>query len=80
MGLDRAEAHIGMFDLEQCELLMRLIANGDEWMAMIQSRNRSTHTYNEKTAKEVGDAILSSFVREFETFCAKFTDLERQEP
>ena len=47
---------------------------------MIQSRNRSTHTYNEKTAKEVGDAILSSFVGEFETFCAKFTDLERQEP
>ena len=30
MGLNRAEAHIGMFDLEQCELLMRLIANGDD--------------------------------------------------
>src|SRR2546427_9230192 len=42
-----------------------LIANGDEWMAMIQSRNRSSHTYNEKTAKELADAILSSFVAEF---------------
>ena len=57
-----------------------LIVNGDEWMAMIQSRNRSTHTYDEKTAKEVGDAILSSFVGEFETFRAKFTDLETQDP
>ena len=55
-----------------------LIANGDEWMAMIQSRNRSTHTYNEKTAKELGDAILCSFVGEFETFCATFASLEAQ--
>ena|SRR5437879_5489815 len=57
-----------------------LIANGDEWMAMIQSRNRSSHTCNEKTAKELADSILSSFVVEFETFLASFTDLEIQEP
>src|SRR5438067_2402044 len=57
-----------------------LIANGDEWMAMIQNRNRSSHTYNEKTAKEVADAILSSFVEEFETFLVRFTELETQEP
>jgi nucleotidyltransferase substrate binding protein (TIGR01987 family) len=56
-----------------------LIANGEEWMAMIQSRNSSTHTYNEKTAKEVADAILSSFVGEFETFLVRFTELETQE-
>ena len=47
---------------------------------MIQSRNRSSHTYNEKTAKELADAILSSFVGEFETFLVTFTDLEIQEP
>ena len=56
-----------------------LITNGDEWMAMIQSRNRCSDTYNEKTAKEVGDAVLSSFVPEFETFCTKFTNLETQD-
>ncbi len=56
-----------------------LIANGDEWMAMIQTRNRSSHTYNEKTAKELADAILSSFVGEFETLLVTFTDLEIQE-
>ena len=39
-----------------------LIANGEAWMAMIQSRNRSSHTYNESTAKEVATAILSSYV------------------
>ena len=57
-----------------------LLANGDEWMAMIQSRNRSSHTYNEKTAKELANAILSSFVGEFERFLVTFTDLEIREP
>ena len=57
-----------------------LIANGDEWMAMIQSRNLSSHTYNEKTTNEVTTAILSIFVPEFESFRAKFTELEAQEP
>ena len=57
-----------------------LIANGDEWMAMIQARNRSSHTYNEKTANEVAKAILSSFVPELETFRAKFDELTAIEP
>ncbi len=57
-----------------------LIGNGDEWMAMIQARNRSSHTYNEKTANEVAGAILSSFVQQFEMFRAKFGELEFREP
>ena len=57
-----------------------LIANGEEWMAMIAARNRSSHTYNEKTAKEVTGAILSSFVGQFAVFLTKFTELEAQEP
>ena len=56
-----------------------LIANGDEWMAMIQSRNRSSHTYNEKTANEVASAILSGFVQEFDSFLVKFAELETHE-
>mgnify|MGYP001553081664 CR=1 FL=1 len=57
-----------------------LIGNGDEWMAMIQARNRSSHTYNEKTAHEVAAAILASFVPEFSLFRAKFAGLETLEP
>jgi nucleotidyltransferase substrate binding protein (TIGR01987 family) len=53
-----------------------LIADGGEWMAMIQSRNRSSHTYNENTANEIAAAILGSFVKEFENFRAKFAELE----
>jgi nucleotidyltransferase substrate binding protein (TIGR01987 family) len=57
-----------------------LIANGEEWMSMIHARNRSSHTYNEKTANEVAAAILSSFVPEFEKFREKFVELESLEP
>jgi nucleotidyltransferase substrate binding protein (TIGR01987 family) len=56
-----------------------LIANGDEWMAMIQARNRSSHTYNEKTAQDLAAATLSSFVPEFAAFLAKFTGLDKEE-
>ena len=57
-----------------------LIVNGEAWMAMIKSRNRSSHTYNEKTAEEVATAILSSYVAEFEKFLVTFTELETREP
>lgn len=57
-----------------------LVAHGDEWMAMIQARNRSSHTYNQKTADDLARAILSSFVPEFRTFSAKFSELEASEP
>lgn len=55
-----------------------LIENGDEWMAMIQSRNSTSHTYNEETADEIADAIVSSYVQEFEKFLNKFTELEKE--
>jgi len=57
-----------------------LIANGPEWMAMIQARNRSSHTYNENTAREVADAILASFVEEFARSLVRLTQLEQAAP
>src|SRR5436853_1410551 len=30
-----------------------LIEDGEAWMAMIQSRNRTSHTYNQNTADEI---------------------------
>lgn len=57
-----------------------LIEDGEQWMAMIQSRNRTTHTYNEETAVEIAKVILSRYVPEFQKFLRKFTELERDEP
>ena len=46
---------------------------------MIQSRNQTSHTYNEETADQIAEAILSSYVKAFEKFLSHFSELERQE-
>lgn len=38
-----------------------LISNGDIWMQMIQSRNKTSHTYNQETAIEISSAILVDY-------------------
>jgi len=43
-----------------------IITEGRIWMRMIESRNKTTHTYNEATAKEIVDAVRSEF---FPAFC-----------
>jgi nucleotidyltransferase substrate binding protein (TIGR01987 family) len=39
-----------------------LIDNGDAWLQMIESRNATTHTCDEKTADAIAQAILSRYV------------------
>lgn len=51
-----------------------LIANGEVWMDMIQGRNLSSHTYNERTAAKLTADILSRFVPEFETFRLRMSE------
>jgi len=38
-----------------------LISNGEEWMNMIVSRSKTSHTYNEDTANEIAEAILNRY-------------------
>lgn len=40
---------------------VELIRDGEQWMAMIQSRNLSSHTYNEHTAETLVDAIIGRY-------------------
>lgn len=56
-----------------------LLENGEAWMAMIKSRNQTTHTYNEETADEIATAITSSYLAEFEKFQKRFGEFEREE-
>ena len=50
-----------------------LIEDGETWMSMIESRNQTSHTYNEDTAKEVAHAIVSQY---FPLFLKLKTKLE----
>ena len=45
---------------------------------MIENRNETTHTYNEEIADEIGEAILSLYVPQFEKFQTRFMELERE--
>ncbi len=48
-----------------------IIENGEIWMAMIKSRNLSSHSYVVETAEELSRAILDSYIPEFLTLANK---------
>jgi nucleotidyltransferase substrate binding protein (TIGR01987 family) len=56
-----------------------LIEEGEIWMAMIQSRNRTTHTYDPATAREIENAITTQYMGEFLKFQKRFLELEGSE-
>ena len=52
----------GSRDTTRAAFRTGLIENGETWMAMIQSRNTTSHTYNEDTASQIVAAILDTYV------------------
>jgi len=54
-----------------------LIADGEQWMAMIQSRNVSSHTYNERVADELVSVIVGQY---FPLFVELQTEMEKYLP
>lgn len=45
-----------------------LIDDGEIWMEMIKSRNKTTHTYNQETADEIFQKIMYSYHPAFTAF------------
>ncbi len=54
---------------------MNLIANGDDWMEMIKSRNKTSHTYNEEVVLEITEKIINDYTPLFLLFCQKMETL-----
>ena len=44
---------------------LELIEDGDSWMQMIQNRNRSSHSYNQKVMQEIIEVILAAYHQQF---------------
>jgi len=52
---------LGSRDAIQLAFNRGLISDGKVWMDMIESRIKSSHTYNEDTAKEIADKIVQQY-------------------
>jgi nucleotidyltransferase substrate binding protein (TIGR01987 family) len=55
-----------------------LIENGEAWMDMINSRNLTSHTYNEATAAKIVSAIRHTYFSEFEAFRARLEKMKAE--
>lgn len=49
-----------------------LIYDGKAWLAMLQDRNRTVHTYNESTANQILEQLANTYAELFSEFRAKF--------
>ncbi|GAA5221035.1 nucleotidyltransferase substrate binding protein [Membranihabitans marinus] len=52
-----------------------LIADGENWMKMIQNRNLTSHTYIEETSEEIYKNIINAFYPLFLAFQQKMEDI-----
>ncbi len=65
----------GSRDATRKAFALGLIEDGDGWMDMLQSRNLTSHTYNEEVAEEICRAVVGIYSPLFRKLEAKLDDL-----
>lgn len=55
-----------------------LISDGEGWMEMIKSRNKSSHTYNEEIARDILINVVNWYYRLFLEFKDKMDTLQEK--
>jgi nucleotidyltransferase substrate binding protein (TIGR01987 family) len=70
----------GSRDATRAAFALGLIEQGEIWMQMIQSRNQTTHTYNEETMQQIAAAITDVYVAEFARLQTKLEQFRAEEP
>lgn len=53
-----------------------LIEDGEVWLKMIQSRNLTSHTYNEETTRLILTAIKDEYFEALLSLCQRFEKLQ----
>lgn len=56
-----------------------IIEDGEGWMDMLKSRNRTSHTYNEDTAKEIAEAVFTRYYDLFIHLRSKLQEISEQD-
>lgn len=57
---------------------LNLIDDGEDWMDMLISRNRTSHTYNKETADEICRAVKNVYYALFQQFDKKMGRLKSE--
>jgi len=55
----------GSKDASRKAFQLGIVEDGEGWMGMIQSRNKTSHTYNRETAEEIVTAVTTSYYKLF---------------
>lgn len=69
----------GSKDASKEAFRLGLIENGDIWLEMIQSRNMTSHTYDEKTAGQIINLVVNKYINEFILLEKKLGDIRSKE-
>lgn len=69
----------GSKDIARKAFSVGLVDNGEIWMAMIKSRNESSHTYNQETTDKIVTAIADDYYASFCTLNKKLNELADKE-
>ena len=55
-----------------------LVTDGSQWMNMIASRNRTSHTYNKETAEQILEAVINHYQPLFVELNNKLASLKEE--
>lgn len=69
----------GSRDVTREAFKTELIKNGETWMQMIESRNLTSHTYDEATASKIVSAVIYTYFDEFKELKEKLEVLKKEE-
>jgi len=68
----------GSRDATRAAFRLGLIEDGEAWMAMIKSRNQTSHTYNEETVNKIVAAIKDIYFSAFERLQSRLNEIKEK--
>jgi nucleotidyltransferase substrate binding protein (TIGR01987 family) len=66
----------GSRDAIQKAFQLNLIEDGEGWMDMLISRNRTSHSYNQETAREISNAVTTVYYALFQKLNKKLANFD----
>ncbi|WP_027371453.1 nucleotidyltransferase substrate binding protein [Desulfovermiculus halophilus] len=76
------QGHAGIYgsrDAIRKAFELNLVQDGQGWMDMLESRNKTSHTYNEETAEEICQAVQTRYFQLLERLEATMQSLVQNE-